>query len=389
MWLALASGGGGFDSPQLVLADFARNANGWQVSKHPRMMADVNNDTRQDIVGFGDYGVSIALSNGSGFNAAQLVLGDFGYLSGWRVGLHPRYIADLNADGYKDIVGFGQESVYRALGGPNGFTSIRGVLRDLVAAEYPYSLNSNGQWAPQFVGDISGDGMADLITFGDMNVMFAKSGNTPPPDPPKAPSNVRVVSATETSLTFAWDDNSDDERRFFTYFSEPGEPKTRHIWPANAEKAFYPDLEPDTRYCFNVEAENIWGISNSHRPVCGTTEPRPEPTPTPTPEQTGVSRIDVLNCNSEEHAVQLWLLNAQNIWSHHGAAPSNWVNGGCSLTATPTKVPLPDGQWVWFVAVDTNLPGCGQNDPNLVYCRRSQLLLFGKANGPVFKHTVN
>ena len=65
-------------------------------------------DGRLDIVGFGNAGVYVALSNGDGtFQAPQMVVADFGYeAGGWRVNKHPRYLADLTGDGTADIVGF-------------------------------------------------------------------------------------------------------------------------------------------------------------------------------------------------------------------------------------------------------------------------------------------
>ena len=67
---------------KLVLTDFAYNQ-GWRVALHPRCLADLNGTERADIIGFGDAGVWIALSNGDGtFQPASFVLADFGYHAG-------------------------------------------------------------------------------------------------------------------------------------------------------------------------------------------------------------------------------------------------------------------------------------------------------------------
>ena len=42
-------------------------------------------------------------------------MAEFGYNQGWRVPLHPRYLADLTGDGKADIIGFGDAGVWIAL----------------------------------------------------------------------------------------------------------------------------------------------------------------------------------------------------------------------------------------------------------------------------------
>ncbi len=113
VWTALSNGDGTFAVPRIVLADFGAHANGWQVDKHPRFLADVTGDGRADIVGFGDAGVYVALSRGDGtFEPARLVVEDFGFDHGWRVDQHPRFVVDITGDGRADIVGFGDAGVY-------------------------------------------------------------------------------------------------------------------------------------------------------------------------------------------------------------------------------------------------------------------------------------
>jgi len=392
----------------LLLSEFAKFAGGWQVSRHPRVMADVNKDTKDDIVGFGYDGIWVSYSTGTGFTAPVFALADFGYNQGWRVGkdpvfeddghahtgcteetcgfgMNPRFVVDLNNDGYRDIVGFGSEAIYRSLGGPNGFGTVRPMIRDLVT-------ESAGPWGgfedvvqsffPRMAGDVTGDGMTDLIAFDRDVIKVVRSSDQPPQPPPNAPSNPRFTGKTATSLSLAWDDNSNNERRFFVYFGEPNGAKTRFTRPANATTAVITDLEPNTRYCFTVQAENVLGLSAETRSVCDRTTPEvPTPTPTP-PQQIGFKQIDVLNC-SEGGTVNLWLLNASGIWTSHGSAPSQFINGSCLSTAPKKTVPLPDGQFVRFVAVQPSLCN-GQNDPNISSCRKADQVVFGKATGLPF-----
>ena len=72
-------------------------------------------------VGFGMDGVWVALNNGSGgFQPAALVSGDLAYNTGWRVGNHPRFVTDLTGDGHADLLGFGDDGVWVALGNGDG-----------------------------------------------------------------------------------------------------------------------------------------------------------------------------------------------------------------------------------------------------------------------------
>jgi hypothetical protein len=283
VWIALSTGNG-FGAPQLVLANFGYIAGSWKLERHYRVLADINKDGKQDIVGFGDEGVWIARSTGSGFEAAQLVIANFGYNQSWRVSRHPRFVADLNGDGYQDIFGFGNDSVYRALGGPGGFGSVQGVLRELVPERgFPWSIWDLGfllQTYPRLVGDVNDDGMQDLVAFDRYDVKVARSSNLPP-HPPAAPSNLRITGKTTSSLTLAWNDNSSDERQFYIHYFDADGQAQRVSVGANATTHTIGSLVPNTQYCFTVQAESAFGLSAESARVCGSTNALP-PTPSPT-----------------------------------------------------------------------------------------------------------
>ena len=131
VWSSLNQAGGGFDEAAFGLVGFEANA-GWRSGDHPRFTVDLTGDGRADIVGFGDDGVWTALGNGDGgFQPAKFVLSGFNMNQGWRVDQHPRFLADLTGDGRADIVGFGDDGVWTALGnGDGGFQPAKFVLAD-------------------------------------------------------------------------------------------------------------------------------------------------------------------------------------------------------------------------------------------------------------------
>ena len=67
-----------------------------------------------DIVGFGADGVHVSLATGDGHFAPSTVeLAFFGTNAGWSSNdTYPRELADVNGDGMADIVGFGNVGVY-------------------------------------------------------------------------------------------------------------------------------------------------------------------------------------------------------------------------------------------------------------------------------------
>ena len=160
---------GGATPPRLVVGNFAYDAGGWRVDKHPRFLADVTGDRRADIVGFGDAGAWVSLSNGDGtFTQPVLGVDNFAYSAGgWRIDKHPRFLADVTGDGRADIVGFGDAGVWVSLSNGDG-TFTQPVM---TVSNFAYSA---GGWRIdkhlRGLADITGDRRADIVGFGDAGV---------------------------------------------------------------------------------------------------------------------------------------------------------------------------------------------------------------------------
>jgi len=170
VWTSLSSGLTA-EAPKFVLSNFGINQ-GWTVANHPRILADLTGGKRTDIVGFGNDGMWTSLSNGDGgFQAANFVIADFGYNQGWRTDVHERVLADLTGDGKADFVGFGNDGVWTALSqGDGSFTPAKMVVGDFCASKAWQTILH-----PRFVVDLTGNEHADLVGFGNDGVWTALS----------------------------------------------------------------------------------------------------------------------------------------------------------------------------------------------------------------------
>jgi hypothetical protein len=164
-----------FTEPAFLVNNFGYDQ-AWRVDKHLRVLADVNNDGRKDIVGFGDAGVYLSLATATGFSPATFVLAKFGYnaaAGGWRINVNPRVLADVNGDRKSDIVGFGSDGVYVSLSTGSGFSA---------PTRWSISFGANGGWQdpqhPRFVVDRNGDGRADIVGFANAGMYVATSTGT-------------------------------------------------------------------------------------------------------------------------------------------------------------------------------------------------------------------
>lgn len=182
--VALAVGGGNFAPPILGVAWFGAGtaAGGWNsFNTFPRTLADMNNDGRADVVGFGSTGVQIAFARADGtFASPFLAFAGFGSdpsAGGWTDSfLFPRAVGDVNADGNMDLVGFGDAGIYVAFGdGEGAFTDAGGVVVDWFGTSAAAGGWSNTNFYPRMIADINGDGAADFIGFGENGVQSTLS----------------------------------------------------------------------------------------------------------------------------------------------------------------------------------------------------------------------
>ena len=128
------NGDGTFQPVRRVFNDFGFDisAGGWLVDKYPRFIADLTGDGCGDIIGFAEGGVYVAINNGDGtFQPKKLALTGFGYNKGWRVRQNPRFLVDLTGDGRADILGFGNGVVYVSYNdGKGNFTEVKPLIED-------------------------------------------------------------------------------------------------------------------------------------------------------------------------------------------------------------------------------------------------------------------
>ena len=170
-YVALAKADGTFNTGILGLAGLGDN-NGWNSQdKWPRLLADVNGDGKDDIVAFSDY-TYVALARGDGtFAAPQLAYAGLGTVNGWNsLNTWQRAVGDVNGDGRADVLAFGTGCVYVIEGQSDGTFS---PYYDAIYQFGPAQGWSSQNLQPRIVADVNGDGMDDIVGFADTGVYVA------------------------------------------------------------------------------------------------------------------------------------------------------------------------------------------------------------------------
>ncbi|MCI5222231.1 MAG: hypothetical protein D3924_06055 [Candidatus Electrothrix sp. AR4] len=159
-----------FKQPQLWLRAFGDLEGGWDVTKHLRLLADVDGDGKADIVGFYDDGVYVALADPytDKFREPEKWSEEFGHNESWVLDKHRRMMADVNGDGCADIVGFDSSGVQVAIAQPDGSFSDSDNWTTEFGDSHDPGVNIIKH--PCFVADVNADGQADIIFFGDDDV---------------------------------------------------------------------------------------------------------------------------------------------------------------------------------------------------------------------------
>ncbi|MFW3387553.1 UNVERIFIED_CONTAM: VCBS repeat-containing protein [Kocuria sp. CPCC 205274] len=177
VFVALGQANGTFAAPVLRVRDFG-TAQGWRTDRHPRTVADVDGDGRDDLVGFGNAGVIVSYAQPDGsFTAPQLKVPDFGWNQGWRVDQHVRELADLSGNGTADIVGFGYSGVTISHGRADRTFDGTGKRIDSYGWDRGWRIDKN----PRMLADMDGNGTADIVGFGDAGTYvsyFSALGDT-------------------------------------------------------------------------------------------------------------------------------------------------------------------------------------------------------------------
>jgi uncharacterized repeat protein (TIGR02543 family) len=171
-WIAIPATS--FAPMSMWTTNFNYSQEGWRIEKHPRMVADVNGDGKDDVVGFGYAGVWVGLSNGTSFAPISMWTTDYSYNQAWRVELHPRMAGDVNGDGKDDLIGFGYNGVWVALSNGTSFAPISMWTTNFNYSQEGWRIEKH----PRMVADVNGDGKADLVGFGYDGVWVALSTGT-------------------------------------------------------------------------------------------------------------------------------------------------------------------------------------------------------------------
>ncbi|MFF2705249.1 FG-GAP-like repeat-containing protein [Streptomyces cyaneofuscatus] len=175
VWVSLQDEEGTFAEPLYVRDDFGVDQGWSSADEHPRFLTATTRDGAVDIVGFGPEGVVVSSGRGDGtFEPSKLVLNDFGTAQGWTSRKHLRLLADVTGDGNPDIVGFGDEGVWVAHNLGDG----RFEQAQLVCRGFGYG-DEAGAWRvghhPRFLADITGEGRVDIVGFGGPGVYVARN----------------------------------------------------------------------------------------------------------------------------------------------------------------------------------------------------------------------
>jgi hypothetical protein len=191
------SGGSSFGTLSWWSTDFGSNDGYSTYNAYPRAMGDVNGDGLADVVAFASGNLYVALSNGAGFESAESWSTSFTYSSGWTsFESYPRLVADLNGDGYADIIGFDSATETTHILYSNGthFVDAQTFSPSGFANSSTYA---SFDVTPRFMGDVNGDGLMDIVGNAKPGIRHMLSYFIPTASPTPSPSQTPIPPPTQ------------------------------------------------------------------------------------------------------------------------------------------------------------------------------------------------
>jgi FG-GAP-like repeat len=128
---------------------------------HGTFLADVDGDKKADLVGLGDGYVGVARSTGAGFGTYET------WLNGSFYGAYGTYVADVDGDKKADLVGLGNGYVAVMQSSGTGFVNYQTWMNKTFSGTHG-----------TLVDDVTGDGRADLVALNDNAVLVAPAPAT-------------------------------------------------------------------------------------------------------------------------------------------------------------------------------------------------------------------
>lgn len=117
-------------------------------------------------------------------------------------------------------------------------------------------------------------------------------------DPPASPTGYSGIALSDTEINISWDDNSSDETYFLLKISDDGITFTNlDIVDFDVTSYSVIELEPATKYWFEIYSYNTGGTNNIPATGTTTTEPTPVPPTTPTGYIVTAGSTTVLNAS--------------------------------------------------------------------------------------------
>ena len=125
-----------------------------------------------------------SLNNGDGtFGTAREGLHALCLFQGWQADRHPRFLADVTGDGRADIVGFGDQGVQVARGRGDGTFDPPTHLVSFFGRQAMPDLEWHVGRDPRLLADLTGSGAMDVVGFGDDGIWVLVLDTTGPESP--------------------------------------------------------------------------------------------------------------------------------------------------------------------------------------------------------------